>query len=103
MWGFKKPVGSVLDQERDPGGSTVIRLLIWPLGARAQRFHVGLTVILFPKEAFPGGDTGPKGRITSGPQEGRPVWSNSARSLGEMSRIPREAKLAAGPGIPAAG
>lgn len=47
---------------------------------------MGLTVILFSQEAFPGGDTGPKGRITSGPQEGRAVWSNSARSLGEMSR-----------------
>lgn len=93
MWGFKKPVGSVPDQERGPGCSTVTRPPTQALGARAQWCQGGLsrlTAIL--SSAFPGGDTGPRGRISSAPENGGKVAANSACSLEEMS-MPQAGRL----------
>lgn len=108
-WGFEKPVGSVLDQERGPGGSTVIRLLIWPLGARAQLFHRRLSCCGVDSHPVLKGGISWRGHCAKGKNN---LWSTRRqKGLVQLCMLPgrneqdtpRETKLAACPGIPAVG
>lgn len=107
MWGFKKPVGSVLDQERGRG-STVIRLLIWPLGARAQGFHGRLSHCRVDSHPVLKGGISWREHWAKGKNN---LWSTRRQTgLVQICMLPgrneqdtsREAKLAACPGILAA-
>lgn len=110
MWGFKKPVGSVLDQERGSGGSTVIRPLIGPLEgrARAQGSHGRLSHCGVDSHPVLTGGISWRGHWAKGKNN---LWSTRRQSgLVQLCTLPgrneqdtpRGAKLAACPGIPAA-